>query len=458
MASCKGEVSRARIEFPATGVEVFAHEADIRRQRRKFAVAEFRLSRAAGELISETIPSNSVANVYIGDTLAHRMLYPGDSLQFETTLSENDVADLTLQDAGKVLAEGSMTATYGEVQLGTIIEDILSNREDKYNVIVDYEFVSPSNIRDGLVLSGSIADITGGDDSPFFGAFLQSGNLTLTETIDSFFGFADEHLGTEFTSDSYTGFDFDAVTPLEALNTALNEFELDWWVNNDGILQIGFDGTAGQIAGIVGGNDQIKLNKYAITSDPDRVNAVHVEGPQRAVIDSGSMASASDMEFFEDQLQMLAEAEDPTSEGSLVSINVERNVDSLKELEEIAIRQLTRYVMDQDSGSITINGLASEDKPAVARLDVGDIISVDESVNVRCGRALITGDFIVRGVHHKLSPTRGWIANTELTRIPDMSEVRSRSVFYDPDEDKEYESLRQYTQENESTNLFEQLG
>jgi hypothetical protein len=448
MPTCKGDTSRARIEFPAVGVEVFAHEADIRRERRKFAVAEMRISRAAGELIAGKVPDFSVANVYIGDELAHRMMYAGDSLEFETTLSENDVADLVLKDAGKILNRGSITERYGNIQLDTIIEDILQKRNDPHDVIVDYEFVSPSDITEGLVLSGSIADVTGGDDSPFFAEVDPDlgGNLTLTRTIDSFFGFLDEHLGTKFTADSYTGFDFENETPLSALNTALNEFELDWWVTNEGVLRIGFDGTAGQIAGIVGGQNQITLNKYAITSDPDQVNAVYVEGPQRAIIDRGSSASAADMNTGP-VLQMLAEAKDPSREGSLKAIEVERNVQSLQELEEIAIRQLTRETLDQASGSVTINGLASEDKPAVARLDVGDILSIDESVNVRCGRALITGDFLVRGVHQRLNEQRGWIANVEVAQIPDMSEVVSRSVYYDPEKDKEYESLEQYRNE-----------
>jgi hypothetical protein len=52
--------------------------------------------------------------------------------------------------------------------------------------------------------------------------------------------------------------------------------------------------------------------------------------------------------------------------------------------------------------------------------------------------------FLVTSIHHRAGPRKGWQISVEVTRIPNPERLRSVSTFYDPQTDRDYESLRTY--------------
>ena len=443
VTECDGIDRSITIEFPTTGIEVAPHETDLRLDRRKYAHGKFTLTRGAGEFIANNVPDFSKAYIRISDTRAHRMVFFSDGLTFEKDMQGDNVVELELADASKVLKNGTITENFEEVTLEELIEYIMDQFGDPDNVITGYDPVGSTDIqekRDSLEDESNSNIVSEKLDE--FGSALARGLLDKS----------DEFLGTDYMETIHDGFDWQKVTPLQALSEVMQEFELDWWVTKDGVLKIGIDGTTGQVFASTGTEDNVVIQHYGVTNAPDRVRGVHLEGSYQATRGPKRLNLFGDLEY--NKLVGIAETVDFSSNGVVVGNNdIQKGFSSLEELEEITKRQLYREMINQTSGSIGVNGLASSDKDTLAVLDVGDILILDTSLNEKCGdRQIITGPYLIFGIQHKRNPREGWTIDLELTRIPDFSQVKTVSVWYDPEEDKEYESLEEYN--NETTAGF----
>jgi len=440
VTECDGSDRSITIAFPSAGIEVAPFESDIRLDRRKYAYGEFTLTREAGELIANNVPDYSKAHIRISDRRAHRMVYFSDGLTFERDLNDNNIAELELSDASKILSNGTITANFERITLGGAVDYIMDQYGDPDNVINSYKFVGDIDKGERRVAAGARFALQG--DTVKRAGGINTLDARASELLVSAQEKVDGLLGTDMIEDIHDGFDWEKTTPLQALSEVLQEFELDWWVTKYGVLEIGLDGSRGKVLSSTGSGDNIVIQHYGITSSPDRVRGVHLEGSYRTLNAPREIDDIGGPTFS--RLVGIAEAVNTGSSGTVVAGEVQKGFSSLEELENIAERQLYRETINQTSGSIGINGLASTDKDTIAVLDVGDIILLDESLNTKCNSELITGLYLIFGVQHKRNPREGWTINVELTRIPDFNEVKTRSVWYDPEKDKEYDSLEEY--------------
>lgn len=428
-----GRDSGITIELPRHGVEVRPKETDLRMKQRHYARGEFVMTEAAGQLVAETHNELTLAFLKIDGEVAHRMVLIGDAVSFNESLEETTVASVSLQDGRKVLATESVEKSFKDVDAEEVMDYLFDKRRDPENVITGYNFINPGD--------GEITATT----SWFFesdGGILdqEPGQVNLdldpfglgTQIVDHL-GFLDEEsLG------AYT-FDFEGETVLEAMQQVMDDFELNWWVDNDGVIQIGPEGAKGQAVAKASGDNKIALSRYTVTQDTKTTNAVQVNVPVVNINDAQAYSSVN-----VNATQAIAESRAPGIDGSLFIISPDRSFSSLSHLERVASRRLYREVMDDTSGSMVINGLASSDIEALRNLDVGDFFGVEAGVEADCNQNVITGLFMVTSVHHKAGPRKGWEITIEVGRVPNPANLQTNSVLYDALEDKEYDSFAAY--------------
>lgn len=418
------------IELPRHDVEISPISSDIRMRKRNYMHAQFEVSEAAGKLLSEEHTSYTQSRINMQGEPAKRMVMLDDAVTFNRSLDGKTVANVELQDARKVLLNGTVEKSFKDVDAQEIIEYLLGQYEDPYIVIDGYNFINPGD-----------ADITA-TTSWFFESEAGADTDELNVDIDPFglgtaivdtLGFIDAESAGAYT------FDFNGETVLEAMQEVMDDFGLSWWVDIDGILQIGPDGGSGQAVAKASGDNNIALARYTVTQDTKTTNAVQINVP---VVNINDARAYSSMNVH--ATQAIAESKAPELDGSLHIVSPDRSFASLSQLERVATRTLFREVMEDMSGSMVINGLASSDKEAIRNLDVGDYFVVDNGVEGDCNEDVITGLFMVTSVHHKASPRNGWEITIEVAAIPNPKNLVTNSVLYDATEDKEYESFDAY--------------
>lgn len=421
--------------FPNSGIEVAPTESDIRDKRRKYAAGEFRLPRKAGDLVVESVPDGSPVEVRIGGKPARRMLYRGDSLTYERTMDGTDVADVMLYDPTRILQKGSITKRFRDVSLRTVVEYIYDQVDDRYGVLRGLKFEEPDEadqVREVRGFAGGTEFLLKDTDIPY----AQEGARFIDQAFES--------LNSQLHYETFTGFEFISETPLEALNKTVQEFAVEYWVDIDGILHIGLSGVGSQVVAVKADSEAIKLSRYAVTTDPDQINSVYLEGTYRFLEANTNRGSAG---ANEDGIIAMAEVTDPTSSGTQLTGEVERGLTTLKALEDAATRQLIQEMTSRANGSIEVNALASEDKEALRKLDIGDIFLIDDSISLRCDDELMTGPFLVTGIDHKSNDRQGWTISLDVSRIPNLSELEKRSVIYVPSKNKTYESFEHFAED-----------
>lgn len=434
--ACQNENS-ITLFFPNSGIHISTEESDIRAERRSYSVGTFRVPEPAAMLVSEKVPDGSPVEVRVGEHVSRLMMYHGDSLSFERTLHDEDVADIELVDPVRILERGSITKRFSDVTLDTVIQYIFDQIKDPNNVLHGYRYSEGATGDEDRIASGLYGELVQG---------IQTSGIPYGSEVTSFMDGVGDVLGEKLRDETYSGFIFTNITPLEAFNRVVKEFEVDYWVDRDGIINIGLQGAIGQIVGVINGTDELKLSRYAVTNDPDKVNSVYVESDGDALASNRDRGTSGQY----DGLRLMAEATDPTIQGHQQVAETEKSVSGLDKLEDIAVRQLIRVRMEQTNGSIEINATASEGNETLAHLDVGDVLSVGDQVNIACDRDLITGPFLVNGIDHKDNPRQGWTISLDVARIPVLSSIETRTVVYDPKADKKYSDLDQFDEDPEN--------
>lgn len=422
-----GPVEGISIEVPTTGAEVRPTDIDVREQKRAFARAQFELTEDAGKVIDQNAPEAATVLIKVDNEPTYRMYLPNDAISYETSLENDTIANLSLLDARQVLRRGSIEKSFGDTTPKDIIDYIISEKDDPDGVIQDYEFLDEqaSDLERNLATTGLAPES------------IQGFEIAASRAVDGFLDIDHFHDETD-----YSGFNFDGVSPLEAMQEAMEEFAVNWFVEDDGILYIGMNGTRSQVTGTVAGDNELALSRYTVTKESKTTNAVQVRGPvnldyvKRPPMLGGGVKGNG--------LRTIGEAKATALEGSLLIVEEEKRIFDPAKMESVATAQLVQEVMDDYSGSMEINALASENMDAIRALTVGDYIGVGESIETRCNQDVISGLFMVTGIHHRASTRRGWKIRLDVSRVPNLETVETSSVFYDPQEDREYESMEAY--------------
>lgn len=427
MAKC-GLHGGITLEFLSSGMEIRPLEVDIRLQRRNYAHGQFVLSEEAGKYVAQNHDEAEPVHVKFDGNIAYRMCILEDAISFETNLDEDVEATLDLHDAIKVLSRGSVSKSWEKVNVRSAVEYIMDHRDDPNFVIQDFGFVTQEVAEERLFTPNPIEGFDLGE---------REANA-ISEWIIGIFSDS-EYQG-------YGGFDFENVTPLEMLTTVMNEFGVNWWVEDDGTVMFGPDATYGQTVATVSGNNTIALQRYSVTEKSNKINAVRISGPQNVSFED-SPFGYQPPSARRANLQPIVEAKANDIEGSSMYLEAKRQT-SLETLEQTALRALLQEVLDDTNGSFVINGLASTNIPAIAALDVGDHVFVGSGVEADCNDNVVTGHFVVREVHHQASTRRGWRISVEVARVPDTDQIETSSFFYDPLEDKKYDSIETFNEKN----------
>lgn len=427
------------IEFPRSDVTVRPYQGDIRAERRNFSHADFELSKEEGELVRNFVEQREPAYIVFDETRGRRMFYPPDGLSFKYDLRENEKAELTLVDARKALQYGTINKIFGNTNLFEVVSYIHRNREDPFDVIKHFNFVGENlgrTERTAAFTPGSEAllpDMIGDPADRFVaqGASLVANLLEMEEQAKEY----------------YAGFEFKDISPLQALQIVTDEFGVNSWVDVDGVLHIGIDGTRGQVMGTIAGDDGIVLKRYSITQSSNVTDSVGIRGPYMT-LDNKEVAGVFELPGTGRQIQVLAEAELEGFEGSMMALEAEKRATNLDSLRKSAERILIQEVMEDTEGSFQVNAIASEKTNVLGRIDIGDKIIIDGSIREKCDENVVTGGFLITSVQHNFSTRRGWTITCDASRIPDPQNIRSKAVIYDPLKDETYESLRAFAEAN----------
>jgi hypothetical protein len=422
-----------QINFTTSGVKVRPVSGDIRHKRRNFAAASFTLDENAANIVNRNAEPGEAVNVFINGVRVRRFYYPNDALTFKTDTSGSTIADLLLEDPRYVLQRGNVNKEWGSARIDDIVSYVLAQREDPYDVITGYEYLSEevatARREESLSLRGN------------WGPFTEEINGFQTAVQNNTQDFLDA-FGWEAAEENRTySLDFNNITPLEAMRRVTADFETEWFVDPFGTVRIGVDPGYGQVIGAFADYTGVALSEYTVTSAGTRTNNVLIEAPSTV----GTIAETDlRLRRRDNVVKVLAEASDPTVDGETKAFETRRIYHDIENAENAAVRKLVRTRMDEVEGSIQINGLASENKDFVAALDIGDVIYVDESVAGRCESAVASGLLLVNTVNHKISKNAGWTIDLRVSRYLQPSDIQSRSVLYDPLTDKTYSSLEAY--------------
>lgn len=383
------------IEFPFSGIEVNPIKVDIRSQKRQHTMAEFILPEDAGLAIGGWVDVWSLAFVKIKGKRSHRLVYPRDGLSFDRKLDDRTRARLELRDPRYILDRTSIDQTYDGDELGDMIESLLSMRED------------PENVIDGF-------EIVGVDDEEHVGAF------SLTDKImDSITGPRIHPSGS---------IDFRG-TLLDALQKVADWVSADWWIGEDGTLYFGEPLAKSQSFTTSAHSRNIVLSRYSVTQEHNTVSRIQLRGNVGV---PGSTSGA---------VEIIATAHNTEEPGSTLVLEEDREIGSLSALEDIAERRLLQESMEDTSGSMTINGKASENDEIIRKLGVGDLVFVNDGVKEECKQDVVTGLFMITDVHHRRTQHSGWEINVDVAKVIDPDDIETESVLYDAQQDKEYGNL-----------------
>lgn len=412
-------------------MEVNPLEVDIRSEKADYAHGKFKLDKMNGRRVERQHYEAEPVNVTIDGNKAFRMfITSSEALSFRYTLDNVTRAKLSLYDARQVLRRGTIEQYFGDVSLGNVVEYIMENRDDPHNVITDYEFVGSTEAGETRETITEVSRTTGfavGEASLGRAQSFAQEEGSLLDKITAMTEFADQY---------HAGFDFNGVSPLEAMQEVANEFGFDWRVDPNGVLKIGRFGGYGTVTPVSENNDNVILHRYDITSAADLTDTVRIRGPY-------NLLSYTNQDVG--RLRPVVEAQASGIDGSALELEP-KNAVELETLRDSAVRLLLDELMNSASGSMEINGLASEDTGRLAELQPGHHILVDERIPDHCEEEVIAGHFLVKRVHHKASTTQGWDIRLDVALSIPADALTVESFIYDPTTDQRFEDLESYNE------------
>lgn len=409
------------LRFPRSGIRVRPYEGDVKIQKRNYAEAEFVLSEKAGQLIGDSVENKEPVIFVLDADDIYRFIYLEDSLDFRRNFDRENESILKLHDARAVLADSALSKRWFEAELDTIVSYIRDNSDDPHGVIESIQYA-------GDVDADQLIE-TVGDVVPIESAGRLFDITSLPENViklkDGLGLSGSLVVGEE-------GIEFDDISPLEALEKVASELEYSFWIDVDGTLYVGLDETWGQSVRVAD-RTSFSVRRLDILEPKHKVNTVVAKAPQQA----------SSGDWFPDPvLRSVAEAEATDIDGGTLAVGVKKG-QSLENIKKVAQRRLIKEISSDISGSGVFNGLASDHKDVLARLTVGDHFIIADSAFDSCRTGAAGGHYTVKSVHHRINPRQGWRIDVDFGRIPEN--IETRSFYYDPQDDKRYETVSAYS-------------
>lgn len=396
------------IRFPHSGVRVRPYEGDVKRGQRNYATAEFTLSKAAGELIGNSVSTKEPVLFVIDGNPVYRFVLLEDSLEFRQNFGKEDEAVLEIYDARRVLDSGVISKTWKGARFSDIVSHILDNRQDEYGVINDVNYAGEGSPEDEVEGSELVPDYAGFSLKEFFNP------LNLVGARHPF----------------VPGIEFDEITPLQAMEKVTGELEYDFWVDVDGTLNVGLDETWGQVMAVLN-KEETAVERLDIIESHNKIDTVITSAPHQG-----------ENEWFQTgALRGVAQATTDEFDGSSLALGISQG-STLEDVRRIAERRLLKETLGDINGSAVFNGLATKDKETLGKLTVGDHLYIDGNAFASCRTSVDSGHYIVKNVHHRINPRQGWRVDVDISRA--IQDIESTTWFYDPQDDKRYDTIEAY--------------
>lgn len=418
-----GLAGQAELEFPHSGISIGLYEVSTRSQRGKYSYAKIKIKREDGDRIAQEVEVQEPVLLKFGGHIQNRYVYQSESLRLA-----NDKAWLHLYDARKILNQGLVSQQFDEVTLKDVVNYIVDERQDPYGVITGVNFPDDSASDTTREEPSSTEQL-----SPGTSGVLKYANLGI-----SFVGAVVKNVALSIVDSG--GFDFDDISPNEALEQVETEFNVEAWVDTTGVLYIGKRESKPRNTHAIQSDlskSPYVISDYNITEGVTPISQVHLTGT-RQMKETG-------IGIYE-QFYPIAQANIPGQDGGVYAPDEPQRLRTPEALERAAERKLIQLYSQERNGSIIFNGFASDNPEILVTMGVGDTMAVADTIGGYCSKTVKGGLFVVEEVQHQINTRNGWKVTVEVGEIP--PDVQSSSVWYNPNNDEEYKSLEQYQNEN----------
>lgn len=440
------------LHFLESGVRIQPIEGQISEKIREYKTATFEVTQEAGLVIKNNALEAEPVEIKIGGNKAHRMYFPANAVTMRHDLQRDDIAVVELHDALNVFERGIISKKWNAATLTTVVNHMMEHRDDPYEVITGVRF-------------------TDDDLKNQMSAKLQD-TLNVTGTSDPLDSLESAYEFLEFSADNMVAsFDFQDANLLNAFIKVIDTFEVDAWVNFEGVLLIGTYPAWGEVIGILEKSDLPKLANYTITESSAQTEKVVVEGPFRgtedgfiddAIFSALDAAGGGAADEIITSLNVKAVAERTDISGKTVSLDF-KNIESMAAAENAAGRGLVGRTMDEVSGTIEFDGYVhpASEQETLSKLSIGDYIVVDSIVPNECETKSIEfrgGTFLTQHVTQRFNSREGWrvICEVSETVTPDITNLRS--WLYDPRTGERYEEDPIYGEEFDLIEAIQSLS
>ncbi|WP_143421023.1 hypothetical protein [Halorubrum halodurans] len=367
-----------------------------------------------------------------GDVVQNRYIYESDSLRLA-----NDKAWLTLYDARRILNSGVISNKFDEVSLEDVVSFIVEEREDPFNAITGYAFPDESANAETQSWKEQYVEAVAGEDVDAN----DGGLLGFVETAGAFLTglIAD----ATFIRRDKGGFDFEDISPNDALKQVEAEYGVEAWVNEEGVLYVGRPESSPNNRHVVPPNireSPYVISDYNITKGVTPITNVHLTGTQTWQKTGDGMFDGNKA------LYPIGRATIEGQDGGTYAPDEPLRLRSPEALERAARNRLIDLAMSERNGNFVLNGFASTEPEKLVTMSVGDTLVVAPNIGEYCTKDVDGGVFVVEEVQHRIDTRNGWKVTAEVGAVPDN--ITTSSVWYLPEKDEEYADLPAYQNDN----------
>lgn len=440
-------------QFEQSGLAIEPEEVDYRSNKEDFAHCQFIVPEYIGDRIAENYKAAEPVNMIIDGHRSHRFYAPADMISYRRQMDKPTRAKIDLLDAQQVLQRGTIEKTWDTATFGEIVDYIFTNRDDPYGVLDEYKFFVEEDVVEQQFGDEDLALDPGRLASELTGGFVPDPSEVIENTFTrptlDFVASNVEQL--EPVSDArYVEPSFEGVSPAEALNRAAQT--MNQWVRADdsGTLLIGdFGGLP--VTHVIDDSNGIALSRYDVVSASNMTNAVRIIGGS-----SNRYLKQIDAEQRQQggRLRPVAEASVPSISGSAIEVSSEdsqavRKMQKISTMRSAAVRLLLSELTSDAGGSLVINGMASNNKESLAKMEVGNQLAVNPIIQQLCEDLLTTGYFLIKRVQHTLNKRRGWKTTVEVSQTAQPEQIDTNVFWYDPRTEQTFDSLKSFNEYRE---------
>lgn len=401
-------VSGVTMYFERSGIVVSPFELDVMEDENKMSHARARVSYEAGDLLANNVAGREPVSIWSEKTKVGRFMLPDNYLE----LGEDD-AHIKMHDELQIFQKVEINKDFGgSWTLSDVIDYIYTQieEEDHNGVIIDWK-ESEENIGSeerystgGGIASrglGALEDFTGG----------QSLIKTAGEGLESM-----ARNRYSFLSDD-ANLQFDGENGLSALMKVADEYGVDVFTKNDGVMYIGSE--EDDVDFFIGSfdRDHYNLINYSVPPEVAGVKGCVVEGQEVLSLEHDS---AWEIITGDNNVYMRGIAlRDDVDDGNIVTIQHDSRDGST--LSQVAENKLREIVARNDGGSATVDLLSSDralygDEPDIRHVSIDDVLVVPDDPSGMCQR-VPDGIYFIDSIHHKINPRVGWTINLGLKRL-----------------------------------------